>query len=291
MALSKKGIFCTYGAMAMLFAGTVGVSAYQEIKGEILTEKEKAEKEKEFIAQEKERQEALAAKYTGTKREFISYAYDAEAVSEMLMTKKYSSDEKMVFFTFDNITSESVANTISQLFDEYNAKGTFFYTGSQVENIKSTAAPVIEKLYEEGNSIGNRSYSDSYRKLFPGGRINIDNFMEDYAKTDNVLKSILGESFKTRAYRCPGGSVSWRGVNDFRKEYSEKESFGIIDWNVAPNSGKTGEEVAEKTIKASEGKDVVVVLVPKMNEEKMMEFLKTSMKWYHSNGYSFKSLG
>lgn len=291
MALSKKGILCTYGAMAMLFAGTAGVSAYQEVKLEILTEKENREKEEEFIAQEKEKQQALVAKYTGTKKEYVAYAYDSEAVSEMLMTKKYSMKEKTVFFTFDNITSESVADTIIQMFDEYNAKGTFFYTGSQVENVKSSVTPVIEKLYTEGNSIGNRSYSDSYKKLFPGGKINIDNFMSDYAKTDEILQDILGEDFKTRAYRCPGGSVSWKGVNDFRKEYSEKESFGIIDWNVAPNSGKTGEEVAEKTIKSSEGKDMVVVLVPKMTEDKMMEFLKVSMKWYSKNGYTFKSLG
>lgn len=291
MALSKKGMFCTFGAMAMLFVGTAGVSAYQEIKEEILIEREKREKEEEFIAQEKERQQALIARYTGTRGEFVSYAYDSEVVSEMLMTKKYKAEEKMVFFTFDNITSESIANTITQMFDEYNAKGTFFYTGSQVENVKGVVTPIIEKLYAEGNAIGNRSYSDSYKKLFPGGKINVDNFRDDYAKTDKVLQSILGENFKTRAYRCPGGSVSWRGVNDFRKEYAEKESFGIIDWNVAPNSGKTGEEIAQKAITASQDKDVVVILVPKMDSDKMMEFLKTSMKWYSANGYTFKSLG
>ena len=288
MGLTKKGMLCTTGAMAMLFAGTAGVSAYQEIKEEVLNEKEKQKKEEEFIAQEKEKKKALIAKYTGTKGEYVSYAYDAQSVSEMLMTKKYSSDEKMVF---DNLTSSSVVNTVTQMFDEYNAKGTFFYTGSQVERATSTLGPTIQKLYENGNAIGNRSYSDSYRKLFPGGRINIDNFKEEYAKTDSVLQGILGENFKTRAYRCPGGSVSWRGVNDFSKEHSEKDSFGIIDWNVAPSSGGTGEAIAEKTIKASEGKDVVVILVPNLNEEKMLEFLKTSMKWYNSNGYSFKSLG
>lgn len=291
MALSKKGIFCTTGAMAMLFAGTAGVSAYQQIKDSVLTERENQKKEEELIAQEKEKQQALAAKYTGIKSEYISYAYDSQSVSEMLMSKKYNVDEKMVFFTFDNISSESVENAITQIFDEYNAKGTFFYSGSQVENRISTTGPIIEKLYTEGNAIGNRSYSDSYRKLFPGGRINIENFREDYAKTDKVLKNILGEQFKTRAYRCPGGSVSWRGVSEFSKEYSEKDSFGIIDWNVAPGSGKTGEDIAEKAIKASEGKDVVVILVPNINEEKMVEFLKTTMKWYSSNGYTFKSLG
>lgn len=293
MALNKKGVFCTVGAMSMLFAGTVGVSAYQGIKEEIMIEKAKAEKEKELIAKEKAREEALALKYSGTKKEFIDYAYDAQIISEMLMTKKYNTDEKMVFFTFDNVTSSDVADTITQMFDDFNAKGTFFYSGKQLENIKSSAGPVVEKLYNEGNSIGNRSYSDSYRTLFPGGRINTDNFMKEYAKTDEVLQNILGKDFKTRAYRCPGGSMSWRGVNDFSKENSEKESFAIIDWNVAPQagSGKDGSEIAERAIKSSEGKDVVVVLVPKLNEEKMREFLQVALSWYDSNGYIFKSLG
>ena len=68
MALSKKGIFCTTGAMAMLFAGTAGVSAYQQIKDSVLTERENQKKEEELIAQEKEKQQALAAKYTGIKK-------------------------------------------------------------------------------------------------------------------------------------------------------------------------------------------------------------------------------
>lgn len=293
MALNKKGVLCTVGAMSMLFTGTVGVSAYQGIREEILLEKAKAEKEKELIAKEKAREEALALKYTGTKREFIDYAYDAQVVSEMLMSKKYNTDEKMVFFTFDNITSSDVADTITQMFNEFNAKGTFFYSGKQLENIKSTAGPVVEKLYNEGNSIGNRSYSDSYKTLFPGGKINTENFMEEYAKTDKVLQDMLGESFKTRAYRCPGGSMSWRGVNDFSKENSEKESFAIIDWNVAPqaSSSKDGTSIAESAIKSSEGKDVVVLLVPKLNEEKMGEFLQKTLTWYDANGYTFKSLG
>lgn len=293
MALSKKGVACTFGAMSMLFAGTIGVSAYQGIKAEILTEKEKSQKEKDLIAKEKARKEALALKYTGTKKEYIDYAYDAQEVSEMLMTKKYNADEKMVFFTFDNITSSEVAGTILTMFDEYNAKGTFFYTGRQLENTKATSTPVIEKLYEQGNSIGNRSYSDSYSYLFPGGRINPENFMNEYSKTDEVLKEMLGSNFKTRAYRCPGGSMSWRGVNDFSKENSKKESFAIIDWNVAPQASMsdTGFNVGEKAIKGSEGKDVVVVLVPKMSQEKMKEFLQVTLSWYDANGYTFKSLG
>ena len=151
MSLNKKGIVCTVGAMSVLFTGTVGVSAYQAIREEVMHEKAKLQEEQELIAKEKARKEALALKYTGTKKEYIDYAYDAEVISNMLLTKKYASDEKMVFYTFDNLTSPDVAKTVMQMFDEYNAKGTFFYTGKQVENIKSKVGPVIEKLYNEGH--------------------------------------------------------------------------------------------------------------------------------------------
>lgn len=291
MSLNKKGIIGTVGAMSVLFTGTVGVSAYQTIREEVLLEKAKLEEEQELIAKEKARKEALVLKYTGTKKEYIDYAYDAEVVSNMLLTKKYNSDEKMVFYTFDNLTSSDVANTVIQLFNEYNAKGTFFYTGKQIENNKSKIGPVIENLYNEGNSIGNRSYSDSYKKLFPGGKINTENFVKEYNQTDEVLQGILGKNFKTRAYRCPGGSMSWKGVNAFAEENSEKDSFGIIDWNVTSKSSGTADAIAQSVIKSSQGKNVVVILVPNLNEEKMKNFLQETLQWYEANGYTFKSLG
>ena len=291
MSLNRKGAICTFGAMSMLFTGTYGVSAYQEIREEVMLEKEKQEKEQAMIAEEKARRAALALKYTGTKTEYIDYAYDSEVISNMLLNRKYSSDEKLVFFTFDNLKSSSVADVISEVFDKYNAKGTFFYSGKQVENIKSTVSPVIKKLYNEGNSIGNRSYSDSYRVLFPGGKINEDNFREEYSKTDTILKDILGNKFKTRAYRCPGGSMSWRGVNAFAEANSANESFGIIDWNISPKGSGTAASIAQSTIKNSANKDVVVILVPNLESEKMKEFLETTMDWYEKNGYQFKSLG
>jgi peptidoglycan/xylan/chitin deacetylase (PgdA/CDA1 family) len=282
----------TIGAMSVLLIGTVGVSAYQDIREEYRLDRARIEQDKELIAEEKAKEEALALRYTGTKKEYINYTYDAQTLSSMLRSKKYNSDEKMVFFTFDNILSEEIANVISESFEDYNAKGTFFYTGKQVQNSIAKAGPVIEKLYSEGNAIGNRSYSDVYTKLFPSKRINVDNFMDEYGKTDEILQSILGENFKTRAYRCPGGSMSWKGIDSFIEEYSETESFGIIDWNVAPSaSGKSGSDIAQKAIKESADKDVVVILVPKLSEEKMKDFLTDTLAYYDSEGYTFKSIG
>jgi peptidoglycan/xylan/chitin deacetylase (PgdA/CDA1 family) len=292
MALTKKGIVYTIGAMSMLFIGTVGVSAYQEMVDEYRLDKARQEEDRLLIANEKAKQEALALKYSATKREYIDYAYNSETISSMLRSKKYNSDEKMVFFTFDNILSDEIASTIVESFEEYDAKGTFFYTGSQVENKKDEASLVIEKLYNNGNSIGNRSYSDVYTKLFPNKKINAENFLNEYSKTDEVLKSILGESFKTRAYRCPGGSMSWKGIDDFIEEYSESESFGIIDWNVAPSaSGKSGADIAKKAIDSAGDKDIVVILVPKLTNDKMADFLNETLSYFNEEGYTFKSLG
>ena len=71
MSLNKKGAICTFGAMSMLFTGTYGVSAYQEIREEVMQEKAKQEKEQAMIAEEKARRAALALKYSGTNSEYI----------------------------------------------------------------------------------------------------------------------------------------------------------------------------------------------------------------------------
>lgn len=293
MALSKKGIAFTVGAMSMLFAGTWCTSAYEDVKNEIVAQKKKKEDEEAFIAEQKQKIEALALRYTSTKKDYVNYAYDANHVSEFLLNKKTESNSKRVFFTFDNVTSAETSDVIKQMLGEYNAKATFFYTGKYVEKNKESMTPIIQGLYNDGNSIGNRSYSDSYGYLFPGRRVNQNNFLEDYAKTDDVLRDILGDSFKTRAYRCPGGSMSWRGINDFYNEYSEKKSFAIIDWNVSPsaNSSKSGSAIAQNAIKSSQDKDMVVLLVPNLSTDKMIEFLQETLAWYDSNGYLFNSLG
>jgi hypothetical protein len=80
-------------------------------------------------------------------------------------------------------------------------------------------------------------------------------------------------------------------VGAFAQENSAKDSFGIIDWNVAPKSSGTGEAIAQSAIKSSQGKNVVVMLVPNLSEEKMKDFLEETLKWYAANGYTFRSLG
>lgn len=292
MGLTSKGIFLTIGAMGMLVGGTVGVSAFQSYKENVQVEKDMFEKQQAIIQKEKEREKNLAKKYTGVHADYIDYAYDSQLISEMISKKKYTNDEKMVFLTFDNLTSEETANKVLNVLNDNNIKATFFMSGKIIENTMSTSKGIIENMYNSGHSIANRSYSDKYGTLFPGGRINKDNFLKEYSKTDKVLQEILGENFKTRVYRCPGGSMSWRGISDFKEDYANKAGLSIIDWNIAPTTkGKSGEEIAKTVIKNSESKDVAVVLVPKMDSEKMEEFLKTLIHWYSSNGYSFKSLG
>ena len=63
----------------------------------------------------------------------------------------------------------------------------------------------MKREVEEGNAIGNHTYSHNYNYLYPNKTVSVDNFMADVNKTNQSLKNILGENFSTRAIRFPGG--------------------------------------------------------------------------------------
>ena len=118
--------------------------------------------------------------------------------------------------------------------------------------------------FEYGNAIANHSYTHNYKYLYPGRTLNLDNFLADFNKTDELLKKILGPYFSTRVIRCPGGHMSWKGMDQL-DNYLNENNMASIDWNAlnadAEGRKKNAQELADYAIKTSQGKDIVVLLM------------------------------
>ncbi len=222
------------------------------------------------------------------------YAVDAKDVQAMA-NDIYKGEGKYVFLTFDDGPSNSTEKILNTLKDK-DVHGTFFVLGSSIENDSKRQEYLKEEL-KSGNAIANHSYSHDFKKLYPGNKLNIDYFMDEFNKTNDIMQSILGGEFDCRVLRMPGGY----GTRKYYKDPSLKEfdntlqENGIInvDWNALDGDAEgkpySTEEMLNYVKKTSKGKNHVVILMhDAAGKEKTVEILPQIIDYYKNEGYEFK---
>ncbi|EHK2440649.1 polysaccharide deacetylase [Clostridium perfringens] len=222
------------------------------------------------------------------------YAVDAKEVQAMA-NDTYRGEGKYVFLTFDDGPSNSTEKILNTL-KEKDVHATFFVLGSSIEKDSKRQEYLKEEL-KSGNAIANHSYSHDFKKLYPGNKLNIDSFMNELNKTNDIMKSILGEEFDCKVLRMPGGY----GTRKYYKDPSLKEFDNIlqengiinVDWNALDGDAEGKPYSTEKMLnyvkKTSKGKNHVVILMhDAAGKEKTVEILPQIIDYYKNEGYEFK---
>lgn len=234
-------------------------------------------------------------KHMGVKSDFKDFAYNAEHISRILSEHSNpKSEEKIVFLTFDDGTSNTVTPKILDTLDEYNVKATFFITGQATYEGGVVARNIVKRVFNSGHAIGNHSYSHNYKLLFPNRTVCIENIEKDLRKNELFLKSILGEDFSTRIIRCPGGTMSWKNC-DKLYEFLDTNNLISIDWNALNGDSESGDksvsQLVKNAIQSSKDKDIVVLLMhDTYGKENTAKALGPIIEYFKSNGYVFKTL-
>lgn len=256
----------------------------------------KIKEEEKRIEQEKIKAEEEKKKYmVGVNHEAKKYSYDAKKISDKLSSYDYSNDgEKIVFLTFDDGTSTTVTPEVLKVLKEEDVKATFFLTGQNIERGGEKAKELIKQEFNAGHAIANHSYSHDYKKLYPNRVLDLGAFKSDFEKTDKILQDILGKYFSTKVLRCPGGYMSWKGMDDL-DIYLDENNMSSIDWNAlnadAEGRKKSAKELEEYAIKTSQGKEIVVLLMhDTYGKEETAKALPGIIKYFKENGYEFKTL-
>lgn len=276
--------------VSFVFLFTAGIS-YSKIVGRHNTVKESISQNKDEDKKEPEK----VINYVGTNEEGKKYTYDAKKVEKMLNKYDYSNDgKKVVFLTFDDGTSKTNTPEVLKILDENNIKATFFLTGSNIENGGETAKELVKQEFNSGHAIANHSYSHDIHKLYPGRYLDMESFKADFEKNDKLLKSILGDNFSTRVIRCPGGYMSWKGMDPLDK-YLDENNIASIDWNALSGDAEGGRKSADQlinyAIETAKNKNMVVMLMhDTYGKEETVKSLPTIIKYFKDNGYEFKTL-
>lgn len=230
----------------------------------------------------------------GQKEEFKKkYGVDSQKVWNSMNTYDYHNDgKKEVFLTFDDGPSLTNTPNVLKVLKDNDVKATFFVMGKSL-TLKG-APEILKQIYDEGMAIGNHSYSHDYKHLYPNRTLNMKNFQEDFEQNDKLIKKALGNNFKTRVIRCPGGQISWKKTEPLT-DYLIKNDMASMDWNAlnadAEGPKKNADQLYEFAVQSSKGKNLVILLMhDTYGKEETVKALDKLIKYYKSNGYAFKTL-
>lgn len=206
--------------------------------------------------------------------------------------------KKTAYLTFDDGPSVTVTPQILDVLKSYKINGTFFVLGSNVE-ADEESKEILKRTFQEGNAIGNHTYTHNLKKLYPHNKVNVDYFMQEVDKTNNALKSVFGQDFNTRAVRMPGGYMSRKYYNDpnlalFDSKLKEKNMCSI-DWNAydadAEGKKKNSQQLLNE-VKVSVGSQnkVVILMHDTYGKEETAKALPKIIEYLKEQGYEFKTL-
>ena len=226
------------------------------------------------------------------------YADNAKDIENMLNKWNYLREDgkKIAYLTFDDGPSTEVTQQILETLKVNNVKATFFILGSNVEK-SDIQKELLKEMVMEGHAIGNHGYCHDYSVLYPGRVANPTVLVNDMKKSENVMKSVLGDNFSTNVIRLPGGHMSWntKALDPVLK----KNGYSYIDWNVLNGDAESNDRTVEQLVNRFKGTlsdlagndDVLVILMHDTNAKKTTaQSLQQIIDYLKSLGYEFRTL-
>ncbi|MGL4989764.1 MAG: polysaccharide deacetylase family protein [Sarcina sp.] len=195
-----------------------------------------------------------------------AYAVPANEVNQMVQGK-YPGNQKEVFLTFDDGPSTKTTPEILSILNKYGVHGTFFVLGSELQS--QEAKDILKQEILDGNAIADHSYSHSYKILYPHNSVDVNTFMNEFNKTNDIMRSVLGSNFNARIVRMPGGYMSRAYYHD--KNLPElnaafaKQGITSIDWSAESGDAEpqnySVQQLVQNAEKESKGWNHVVLLM------------------------------
>lgn len=190
--------------------------------------------------------------------------------------------KKVVYLTFDDGPSKKYTPGVLDILQKYNIHATFFVIGKNAENYPE----IIKREAEEGHSLGNHSYTHVYKDIYASK----ESFVAELEKTNQILKSILGNDLSFRLFRFPGGSFGSdrRQMRDLIKE----NGYQYVDWNaLSEDAGEknTAEGCINSAKKTALGKNKIIFLMHDFKKV-TLQSLPAIIKYFQTNKYKFKTI-
>lgn len=183
--------------------------------------------------------------------------------------------KNIIYLTFDAGFENGNTEKILDSLKKHNVKATFFLVGNYIE----TSPELVERMVEEGHTIGNHTYSHPDMSKISDE----ESFKKELQSLESLYKENTGQEL-LKIYRPPQGKYCVSNL-----EMADKLGYKTIFWSLAyvdwyENKQPTKEEAFNKLLKRIHpGAIVLLHSTSKTNGDILDELLT---KW-EDMGYSF----
>ena len=174
-----------------------------------------------------------------------------------------------VYLTFDDGPTPGVTTWVLDQLRQYDAKGTFFCLGKNVEKHPD----IYRQIIEEGHAVGNHTYSH-----LKGWQTSNTEYFDDIQLANNMMSSTL--------FRPPYGSIKTSQI----KYISEK--FNIVMWDVLSQDYSqtiAPQKVLSNVLGAVKGGSIVVFHDSLKAQPNLRYALPRTLKELHEK-YEFRKI-
>ncbi len=225
------------------------------------------------IAWEPDRKEiSLAANSFNGKPFSLSFIVD-EPYSRQL----WPTPQRIAYLTFDDGPSQKVTPLILDILSKENIKATFFVVGEQVKKNPE----ILKRIYEEGHTIGNHTYSHQPAVIFSG----TGPLMQEIRKSEELIYATIGE--RTTIFRMPYGTnfSQWPAY----RRALEQSGYSHVSWNVNSMDSTAKNVPAGRIVNSVKrqvtGKDKVIILFHDLVSTTTAEALPDIIQYLKGQGY------
>jgi peptidoglycan/xylan/chitin deacetylase (PgdA/CDA1 family) len=250
-----------------------------------------------FIGEKMSHSKNVVVSAANTKKQSVKTSNTDEAMNsrESAVSKQnnndisslnpYKSDgKKVAYLTFDDGPSSNNTPKILDILKRYNIHATFFLIGQNAEK----NAAIVKREVAEGNVVGNHTYSHNMKYIYSNPSI----FISDLQRGDEVIKSILGNSYTLKLVRFPGGSFGAK-LAPFRAA-AKKAGYHYVDWNDLTGDAEHNNVPVSNLLSELERytyEDHVVILMhDAAAKATTVQALPEVIDYLKSKGYSFGTL-
>jgi peptidoglycan/xylan/chitin deacetylase (PgdA/CDA1 family) len=187
------------------------------------------------------------------------------------LTWKVKTDDKAVYFTFDDGPHPTITPWVLEQLKEYNAKATFFCVGENVATYPDTYRSVLE----HGHSVGNHSYNH-----LAGWATANEKYYGNIDQCAALVKSNL--------FRPPYGRISLSQIKEVRRK-----GYQIVMWDILTgdyDKSLNVEKAISDCIKAAQPGSVIVFHDSVKAEARLKVMLPEFLEQLTLKGYTFRSL-
>ena len=193
-------------------------------------------------------------------------------------------DQKVIYLTFDDGPTPEITNWTLDLLRSYNAKGTFFCIGSNIEKHPQ----IFNDILKDGHAIGNHTYEHP-----KGWTTNTDDYVEEVIKTEYIISAARQSGREktitnSKLFRPPYGQITPRQGNRLIEL-----GYTIIMWDILAfdwMDSLSEAQCAHNVVSKAESGSIVVFHDSMKASQRMKYALAKTLEHFSRKGYQFKSI-